>query len=120
MLRNPSDGPIKARVRAAVQRLPVAALGSDDNGRFVVVNEAAVQLTGYSEPELLRLAVPDITATSDEPHTDVLWQAFLTHGQQTGRYDIRRKDGGTVVAEYLAIANAAPGVHVALLRPAAT
>jgi PAS domain S-box-containing protein len=117
-LRSAADGPVKARVRMSIQRLAVPALGSDDYGRFVVVNDAALQLTGYSESELLRLSVPDITAASDEPHTDVLWGAFLEHGRQSGTYDIRRKDGAIVAVEYLAIANVASGIHVSLLQPA--
>jgi PAS domain S-box-containing protein len=116
-LRNSSEGPIKARARLAIRSLSVAALGSDDHARLVLTNQAACQLTGYSESELLRLGVPEITAISDEAHTDVLWQAFLRTGQQSGKYDIRRKDGSTITVEYLAIANVAPGIHVSLLQP---
>jgi PAS domain S-box-containing protein len=118
-LRNSSEGPIKLRARLAIRSLPVPALGSDDQARLVITNQAACQLTGYSEPELLRLGVPEITAASDEPHTDVLWQAFLRTGRQSGKYDIRRKDGSTITVEYLAIANVAPGIHISLLQPLA-
>ena len=115
-LAHSGDGPVKARVRAAIRGLSVAAIGADDRARIVVANAAAASLTGYSVTELVDLTVPDITASSDRPHTDVLWKAFLTHGQQSGEYDIRRKDGSVVTVEYLAITNAAPGCHLSLLR----
>lgn len=116
-LRTAGDGPAKTRVRLAIQGLGVAVLASDDNARLVLVNAAALALTGYSERELLRMAVPDITAVSDERNTSVLWEAFLRQGQQSGTYDIRAKDGRTITVEYLALANAAPGIHVSLLQP---
>lgn len=118
-LRTSGEGPAKTRVRLAIQRLPVAALASDDNARLVVVNAAALELTGYTEHDLLRMAVPDITAVHDEHNTAVLWEAFLRQGQQSGTYDIRAKDGTTITVQYLALANAAPGIHVSLLQPAA-
>lgn len=116
-LRSPGDGPVKERVRAAIKGLVVAALATDDQARLIAVNQAALLLTGYSEQELLRLGVPDITAPSDVPHTNVLWEAFLREGQQRGKYDLRTKSGATVTAEYLALAHVVPGVHVSLLQP---
>jgi PAS domain S-box-containing protein len=117
-LRTSGHGAAKTRVRLAIQALPIAALASDDYARLVVVNAAALDLTGYSERELLRMAVPDLTAASDENNTAVLWEAFLSQGQQSGTYDIRARDGRTITVEYLAFANAAPGIHVSLLQPA--
>lgn len=115
-LRALPKGPGKTQLRRAIAALPVAALAADDVARIVVTNFAVAQLTGYSEQELARLGVPDITAETDQPHTEVLWNAFLTTGQQRGRYDIRRKDGNIVTVDYLAIANAVPGLHLSLLR----
>jgi PAS domain S-box-containing protein len=111
------DDPITTRVHVALRRLPVAALAADDRAHSVAANDAALRLTGYAEQELLRLAVPDITATSDQPHTQFLWRAFIAEGARSGTYDIRRKDGTTITVDYLAIANAAPGIHVSLLLP---
>ena len=114
-LREFPEGPARTQLRRAITKLPVAALAVDDVARIVVTNRAAAQLTGYSEQELGHLGVPDITAQTDQPHTEVLWNAFLTQGQQRGRYDIRRKDGSIVTVDYLAIANAVPGLHLSLL-----
>lgn len=115
-LRELHERPVRTQLRRALATLPVAALAVDDVARIVVTNHAAAQLTGYSVQELVRLAVPDITAQTDQPYTEVLWNAFLTQGQQRGRYDIRRKDGDIVTVDYLAIANAVPGLHLSLLR----
>jgi PAS domain S-box-containing protein len=118
VVRSGGESPIKTRLRMAIQKMSVPVVVTDDQARFVLVNDAALELTGYSERELLRLSVPDITAASDEPHTDALWNAFQSHGQQHGRYDIRTKDGASVTVEYVAIANIASGMHLSVMTPA--
>lgn len=115
-LRELPKAPARTQLRDAIAALPVAALAADGAARIVVTNRAVARLTGYSEEELGGLAVPDITAQTDQPHTEVLWNAFLRSGQQRGRYDIRRKDGSLVTVDYLAVANAVPGLHLSLLR----
>jgi PAS domain S-box-containing protein len=102
--------------------LAEAALVADDAGRFVFVNEAAALLTGYSVAELLRLSVWDITPADSEYEAELLWRVFLQQGQQSGVYEVRRKEGSRVPAEYAALAHVLPGLHVSMLcarRPAA-
>jgi PAS domain S-box-containing protein len=100
-----------------IRAVPCAALVANDAGAFVLVNEAAVPLTGYSRPELLRLSVWQITPGVNEREAETLWRAFLQQREQIGTYSVLRKDRTVVVADYAARAGVLPGFNVALLRP---
>ena len=93
----------------------MAAFVADDHGQLIATNAAASRLTGYTERELRRLSVYDITGEGDVATMDVLWKAFVQQRSQRGRYQIRRKSGRFVLAEYAA-ARVANGVHLSLLR----
>ena len=47
-----------------------------------------------------------------------LWSSFIASGSQEGRYTLRRRDGVPVEAQYCAIANIAPGLHVSAIAHA--
>ena len=91
---------------------------TDRHGRYVAVNEGVCRLTGYTAPELLAKAFPDITSALDANVADVLWRAFLDQGYQTGEYTLACKDGSTVRVKYEAVANIVPGYHASILQPA--
>ena len=124
-------GPSVATLRQALRgrRRDLRALGhaigtiqdpvliTDRHGRYVAVNEAACRLTGYTAPELLVKALPDLTGTLDAEVADVLWRAFLDQGYQTGEYTLACKDGSTAQVRYEAIANIIPGYHASILHP---
>jgi PAS domain S-box-containing protein len=113
LARSPGLGAL----RTAIADLPEAVLITDRHGRYVLVNDAAVRLTGYEPEELLKKAFPDLTATADVPVSDVLWRVFLEQGHQTGEYTLAKKDGSTVLVRYEALANVIPGYHASFLRP---
>jgi len=100
---------------AAIRELDVAAFVADDHGQLIATNAAASRLTGYTERELRRLSVYDITGEGDVETMDVLWKAFVQQRNQRGRYQIRRKSGRLVLAEYAAT-RVGSGVHLSLLR----
>jgi PAS domain S-box-containing protein len=103
------------RLLAAIRELDVAAFVADDHGQLIATNAAASRLTGYTERELRRLSVYDITGEGDVETMDVLWKAFVQQRSQRGRYQIRRKSGRLILAEYAA-ARVATGVHLSLLK----
>jgi PAS domain S-box-containing protein len=45
-----------------------------------------------------------------------MWRAFLTIGQQTGPFDLQRKDGTRRRVHYQATAHVTPGAHLSVLR----
>jgi PAS domain S-box-containing protein len=117
-----SDQVLRKRAEALIARLgsvPVAMLVADNRGRYVDVNDAAVFLTGYSRAELLRRSVWDLTPAVEQTRGRTLWRAFLARGRMSGQYRLQRKSGRVVSAQYVALANVLPGLHVsALATPA--
>ncbi len=110
----PQDEAVK-RLEEAVRVHPCAVLFSDNTGRYLGANSAAVELTGYSRRELLAASVFDITPPVDEREMELLWRAFLRTGRQDGEITIRRRDGSQISSRYLAATNVIPGVHVSVL-----
>ena len=113
---------VRARARAvldAVGDFPCAALVANDRGRYIVVNDAAVALTGYTRAELLRMSVWDLTPAPGLAAGHELWRRFLLEQpRMRGTSCLRRKDGSQVRADYLALANVIPGMHVSVLMQA--
>jgi PAS domain S-box-containing protein len=113
---------LRDRARAEVllahlAKVPVAILVANNAARYIEVNRAAVGLTRYSRAELMRMNLGRITPSSREPLGTRLWRDFLTRGRMAGRYELRRKDGTTVLVRYVAFANVLPGLHVSALVP---
>jgi PAS domain S-box-containing protein len=116
-----------ADVRAAAAELlarasahsagPITLMFADDRAHYVAVNSNASELTGYDSRELLGLSVWDLTPPPVATSGQNLWRSFLAAGSQQGHYLMRRRDGAAVEAQYCAIANVAPGLHVSAITP---
>jgi PAS domain S-box-containing protein len=94
---------------------PLAVLVANDPGSFVMANDAASTLTGYSPSELLKLSVWQLTPDVHEHEAETLWRAFRQQSEQFGSYRLLRKDGRTIVALYAAKTNVERGLHVSVL-----
>jgi PAS domain S-box-containing protein len=106
----------RRRLQALFDTAQDAIFLADDRARYVDVNPAACALTGYARDELLRMSVWDVTPLPDHAAGDDLWRQFVEAGRLSGEYVLRRKDGGAVTAEYRAVANIEPGLHLSVLR----
>lgn len=87
---------------------------ADDDGDYVAVNEAACDLYGLPEAELLGrhprdFAPPDVDA-------DAMWERFLEEGTMRGEFTLVRPDGDVRVTDFAATANVRPGQHLSALR----
>jgi PAS domain S-box-containing protein len=102
-------------VLETVAGVPCAILIANERGRYIAVNAEAVALTGFSQTELLRMSVWDLTPGTRLRLGQRLWADFLRRGRMRGKYPIRRKDGTVVRSPYVAIANVLPGVHMSAL-----
>ena len=101
---------------SAARALPdVALILADDHGHYVAANERAESLTGYAPQELERMSVWDLTPQSQADRGLELWTRFIEAGMQEGRYVVRRRSGEAVEAQYVAIANVTPGLHLSAL-----
>jgi PAS domain S-box-containing protein len=105
----------RRRYAALFETMLDAVVISDDSGRYVDANPAALELFGRSRAELLALSVADVSAQAPGATAEQFGQ-FVADGTMGGEYAIRRKDGGTRVVEYRAVANLEPGLHLAVLR----
>ena len=106
----------KRRLQALFDHSLDAILLADDEGRYVDANPAACQLLGYTRDELVALGVQQVFAATDPAWAHGAWSEFLAQGRTTGETPLRRKDSGTVVVDYSAIAHILPGLHLTILR----
>src|ERR1017187_9612217 len=77
-----------------------AAFVSDEQARFVAVNRAAAELTGYSRDELLGMGIPDLHDEPDLAAYRAFHQRILRGEQILSGALIRRKDGSKVTVEF--------------------
>jgi two-component system cell cycle sensor histidine kinase/response regulator CckA len=91
--------------RAIFDNALEAVVITDEDGRYVDVNDAACTLFGRSRDELLGLH-----ASERE------FREFLDAGAASGDFVVVRPDGERREAEYAARANVLPGLHLSVLR----
>ncbi len=58
----------EAKFRSYIDNSPEGIFVADDKGRYVEVNKAACDMTGYSEAELLEMGLMDITSLIRQVH----------------------------------------------------
>ena len=86
-------GESEARYRSYVDNAPYGVFITDENGRYVEVNKAAAELTGYSPEELTAMGIADVLA-SDSLDSGRRQFARLFHtGSSSGTATLIRKDG---------------------------
>jgi PAS domain S-box-containing protein len=106
----------QARLQAIFDNAQDAILLTDDDRRYVDANPAACNMLGYEREELLTMSVEDVTADDSREAVPDMWAAFVEAETLGGEYTLQRKDGGTVVTDFRAVANIEPGVHLAVMR----
>lgn len=89
---------------------------ADDEGRFVEVNDRAVEVLGYGRDELLQMSVFDLTPSAAVLDGLELWQRFSRSGDQTGEYVLRARGGRLLRFSYRATADPAAHRHTSRLR----
>src|SRR5690242_20263346 len=73
-------------VLSTVAGVNCAILIANNWGRYVHLNDRAVALTGYSEAELRRSSVWDLTPGVDLVTARQMWREFLKDGRMQGPY----------------------------------
>jgi PAS domain S-box-containing protein len=88
-----------------------AVIVSDDDGRFIAVNDSAVDLLGYSREEFAKLNERDISLTSEEEIAEVF--AMLSQRRSIQRtVRVRRKDGSVGSIDYVSLESFVAGLPV--------
>ena len=93
----------------------VTLMIADDTAHYVAVCGATHKLTGYEARELSGMTVWDLTPVPSAVDPQGLWNEFIAAGTQEGDYVLRRRDGRSVSAHYVALANVTPGWHVSAI-----
>ena len=101
--------------------LPVGVLVVDGQQRYTYANQPALDLLGYTMPELMQLRVPDLM-TSSPRITEDLWNRYVKERSMTvERFELRHRDGHTVsVRINSSVLTRGPdddAIYVAWLRP---
>lgn len=94
----------------------MAVVVADDERRYVHANAAAGALLGIDHEQLIGMRVEEVTGTPREAAEEA-WRRFRESGVQVGSVDVPNPVGSRNVP-YIAIADVAPGRHVAVLIPA--
>jgi len=99
------------------RRRRAAILIADDHAHYVAVNDAACEVTGLSQEQLLSRSVWDITPGLNVSSGQRMWQEFIRRGTLEGTYSVAGDGAEPVTAWFAAVANIAPHLHVSLLSP---
>jgi PAS domain S-box-containing protein/putative nucleotidyltransferase with HDIG domain len=93
----------EARYRGYVDNAPYGAFVSDEQGRYLEVNKAAAELTGYAQEELVRLSIADVLAPESHEWGKQHFARLLRSGRSSGHGVFLRKDGTSFPARVDAV-----------------
>ena len=83
----------EARYRSYVENAPYGVFIVDETGRYLDVNPAACQITGYSESELLSMGIPDIVAPDYRNQGMSHFEQLLQEGWAEGELPFQHESG---------------------------
>lgn len=105
------------RYRSLFEQASDAILLADDAGRWVEANRSAAELLGLPLASLIGRRLSDfVVDTKGSADTARAWATFLADGGMRGDVRLRRPDGHVREAEFAAVANVSPGLHLSILR----
>jgi PAS domain S-box-containing protein/putative nucleotidyltransferase with HDIG domain len=93
----------EARYRGYVDNAPYGVFVSDEQGRYLEVNKAAAELTGYAREELVQLGIPDVVAPQSREWGRRHFACLLRTGRSSGEGVLLRKDGTSFPARVDAV-----------------
>jgi len=82
--------------RAHVEKAPIGIFEVNEHGEYVDVNEAASDMVGFSQDEILDMSVADLAPEHDDPEDMPNFVQVRETGHMRTEYQIRHKDGHTV------------------------
>jgi PAS domain S-box-containing protein len=86
----------EARYRGYLSQAPDGIFLADESGRYIDVNEAACQLTGFSREELLALSIHQLAAPSPRHDGLEAFEGLKKEGHTRAEVMLRRRGGGQV------------------------
>jgi PAS domain S-box-containing protein len=105
------DEAVRNRVRSLIDRLQIAVLAVDQDGRHVAASAGAESLTGYTRAQLLTMSIQDVMFGADIPPVPSANRGDIIDGALP-EATIRHNDGRLLPVEAL-FATVLPGLHAA-------
>ena len=81
------------RFRSYVKNAPLGVFVVDENGNYLEVNEAACELTGFTEEELLDMRITNITPPEAVDSAKEEFETLLREGEMKAETPYLKKDG---------------------------
>ncbi len=113
--KTPPSSPRSTDYQGLFEWAPDAILVVDSEGHYIDANPAACELTGYSQAELLRMRVGDLTIPSERACSAERFELLRRTGRTRKDRIVQRKDGTQVPVEAHAIA-LGDGTYQTILR----
>lgn len=76
-----------------IENAPHGVFVVDKNGRYIDVNRAATEITGYSKEEQLKMDIRDMTAEESQNHAFELFERLSKTGAMSGELQFIHKNG---------------------------
>lgn len=102
------------RFRAVFEKSFEAMVLADDDGRFIDVNQSAIELFGLPKEELLGRSIESFAVEGFA--FEAAWREFQRSEKERGTFPLVRPDGTERIVEYAATAGFVPGEHLSVLR----
>jgi PAS domain S-box-containing protein len=83
----------REKFRSYVDNAPDGIFVTDETGKYVEVNRAAAEITGYSEAELLEMSIPDLLPPESVEAGVAHFAKILETGSAKGELQFRHKKG---------------------------
>ena len=103
------------RLRMLLQLSKDAILVTDNEGRYVEVNQAACEMFGRTQSEMLTMSVDDLVTPEGVPAARELFEQYRATGDARGDLVFVAPDGESRVADYAA-RRISDNMHMAVLR----
>ena len=83
----------EAKYKSYIDNAPDGVFVSDENGKYLEVNEAACRITGYSKDEILKMSITEILPEETLEESLVHLQALLKDGSSKADFLFKHKNG---------------------------
>jgi len=86
----------ESKYRSYIDNAPDGVFVSDENGKYLEVNEAACRITGYSKDEILNMSISDISPEETSKESIELLKTLLKDGASKADVLYKHKNGSNI------------------------
>ncbi|AXJ01144.1 PAS domain S-box-containing protein [Cyclonatronum proteinivorum] len=97
------DAPAENQPCSYIYAAPFGTFVTDEKGRYLDVNPAACELTGYTAEELLQMRITDVISTANADEALAFHRQLTQTGKLTGEFLLLRKNGSSIWCQLSAV-----------------